>query len=335
MEKLNDKKLEKTPLLEIEENILELKNKITHLTVGFWNKEKEITDIKHHTIDFLNYCKLNYAYHISILDPTESDEELFSWKNNFMKIWCIGIDCKDIGNRRLLFFATTSTEDEFIAIDGVKETSVPKFYHLDSLEKIDFLINNKVIPDIKNSLITNSVNSFASVDGWIEDWFINESKSIEKLATPSKELFNFNKAIIRAKRYNFEEMLNKINNEQFTIEFDECLYAYNNEKWFVCAAGLGGVLEHLLYLILEKNNMLDSNFPDDATAKIYVEYLSRRPIKLRKREKTQLKSLFLIRNSVSHYNQGFTSKDQCTNLMNGIKDVFNNYYIKDFNLENN
>ena len=54
--------------------------------------------------------------------------------------------------------------------------------------------------------------------------------------------------------------------------------------------------------------------------------------KLKKREKTYLRGLFLIRNSVSHYNQGFTSKDQCTNLMNGIKNIFNNYYVKDFNL---
>ncbi len=168
MENSNDKLLEEMTLVESEEKIIELKSKITRLTVRFWNNENEIIDIKHQSKDFLTYCKLNYAYQISILELTESDEELFSWKNNSLKIWCIGVNSKTIGERDLLFFATTSTEDEFIAIDGVKETSFPKFYNLQSLEKIDFLIHEKVIPDIKTSLISNSVNEHSSIGRWTE-----------------------------------------------------------------------------------------------------------------------------------------------------------------------
>lgn len=200
--------------------------------------------------------------------------------------------------------------------------------------KIKFLIAQKCIPDISDTIIkirssTAQVLNFSLRSG------PQMRKTIDTLISTPASLTDFNKMTLRAKRYNFEEMLQTINNKQFEIEFDECLYCYNNQKWFVCAAGLGSILEHLLYLILEKNKMIDSNFPDDATAKIYIEYMSRKPISIKKRERTNLKTLFLIRNSVSHYNQGFTSKQQCAFLMDGIKDVFNNYYVKDFNLDNN
>ncbi|MGS7304571.1 hypothetical protein ACVMZ0_13635 [Enterococcus faecium] len=332
MTNLSTKSPEEMTLLEIEEKIVEMKPKINKKTINFLEEKVTIQAIDDEKDEFLYFSKLQYLYHLSLIEPEQSDEDLFFWKNNYVKIWCIGVGHKKIGEGELIFFATNSSTDEFVTIDAVSKTSSPKFYKLNQLEKINFLIEEKIIPDIGANIIINSVNGFSIVAALIEHWVKEESKSIEKLATSSKELVDFNSATIRAKRYNFEEMLKKINNEQFTIEFDECLYAYNNEKWFVCAAGLGGILEHLLYLILEKNSMIDNNFPDDATAKIYIEYLSRQPIKLKKREKTYLRGLFLIRNSVSHYNQGFTSKDQCTNLMNGIKNIFNNYYVKDFNL---
>lgn len=325
--------LKKMTLNDIENEIIDRNSDITSLIVGFWHKRNEIDEIISHSEDCLNYCKLHYEYRTLLEEIEKPDEDLFSWKNNYVKIWCIGIDSTDIGERRTMFFATVSDKDEFIAINAVKETAVPIFLKSDSMGQIKFLIENNLIPDIKDSLIFNSVNNNHSIQYWVEEWYNSESKNIEKLAAPSRELFDFNKSTIRAKRYNFEEMINTINNEQFTIEFDECLYAYNNEKWFTCASGLGGVLEHLLYLILEKNNMLDKQFPDNATYQNYVAYMARPPISIDKRQKTMIKNVFNIRNSISHFNQGFTSKDQCSFLLSAIKDVFNNYYNKDFSLE--
>lgn len=81
---------------------------------------------------------------------------------------------------------------------------------MNPLEKINFLIEEKIIPDIGANIISNSVNGFSIVGYWIEYWVKEESKSIEKLTTSSKELVDFNRAAIRAKRYNFEEMLKKL-----------------------------------------------------------------------------------------------------------------------------
>lgn len=324
---------ENMSLVEIEEEILKIESEVIGSFARFWDKRNVIDILESNAQVFLRFAKLSYDYHLAILDPDESDEELFFWKNNCLKVWCVGVNSKSAGRRDTLLFATISDENEIVVIDGINETSSPKFLRSDTPEKIKFLIDEKVIPDVKSSIVKNSANGHTTIRGWVQQLLENESKSIEKLATSSIELFDFNKATIRAKKYKFSEMLETIDNEQFTIEFDECLYAYNREKWFVCATGLGGVLEHLLYLILEKNKMMDKDFPDDPTAKIYIEYLSRQPIKLKKRERTHIRTLFLTRNSISHFNHGFTSKDQCSQFMNGIRDIFENYYLKEFTTE--
>ncbi|EFU12665.1 hypothetical protein HMPREF9517_00815 [Enterococcus faecalis TX1341] len=322
-------------MLELEKRIAELDPFMTSLFVDFLYGRTLFKEFEPHSDDILLFAKLNYKYQTFLIGTNEEHEDIFFWKNNYVKIWCIGIGSPEIGHNDLLFFASCADTDKIKIVDCVEATTTPAFYKLDAAGKIKFLIAQKCIPDISDTIIKNSIVNSPSVEFFIKKWTANEKKTIDTLISTPASLTDFNKMTLRAKRYNFEEMLQTINNKQFEIEFDECLYCYNNQKWFVCAAGLGSILEHLLYLILEKNKMIDSNFPDDATAKIYIEYMSRKPISIKKRERTNLKTLFLIRNSVSHYNQGFTSKQQCAFLMDGIKDVFNNYYVKDFNLDNN
>ena len=214
MTNLSTKSPEEMTLLEIEEKIVEMKPKINKKTINFLEEKVTIQAIDDEKDEFLYFSKLQYLYHLSLIEPEQSDEDLFFWKNNYVKIWCIGVGHKKIGERELIFFATNSSTDEFVTIDAVSKTSSPRFYKLNQLEKINFLIEEKIIPDIGANIIINSVNGFSIVAAWIEHWVKEESKSIEKLATPSKELVDFNSATIRAKRYNFEEMLKKINNEQ-------------------------------------------------------------------------------------------------------------------------
>ncbi|MDO0920469.1 MULTISPECIES: hypothetical protein [unclassified Enterococcus] len=298
---------------------------VGHETVATLEKKKDL---------LLDLAKLSYQFYLNKLEIEDINEDFFAWKNSNVLITLVLLSDFELGYRTTIGFAETSEENEIKIVDATNFDLPYSFYKkFKGTEKISYLHQKSIISiDPEKIIISSLKNDIKFIDFWAKRWVLKEFENIDTFIMPSIELLNFNESIIRAKRYNFEEMLTEINNEQFTIEFDECLYAYNNEKWFVCAAGLGGILEHLLYLILEKNNMIDNNFPDDATAKVYIEYLSRKPINLRKREKTHLRSLFLIRNSVSHYNQGFTSKDQCMSLLNGIKNVFNNYYRKDFNL---
>ncbi|SDO05985.1 hypothetical protein SAMN04487774_12132 [Enterococcus faecalis] len=322
-------------MLELEKRIAELDPFMTSLFVDFLYGRTSFKEIENSSDDILIFAKLCYNYQMFLIENNEDPEDIFFWKNNSVKVWCIGTGSPEIGHNDILFFASCADTDKIEIVDCVELTTTPTFYKLNEMGKIKFLIDQKYIPDISDTIIKNSIVTSPSVEFFIKQWTANEKKTIDTLISTPASLTDFNEVLLRAKRYNFEEMLQTVNNKQFEIEFDECLYCYNNQKWFVCAAGLGGVLEHLLYLILEKNEMIDSNFPDDATAKIYIEYMSRKPINIKKRERTHLRTLFLTRNSISHYNQGFTSKDQCITLMNGIKDVFNNYYVKDFNLNNN
>ncbi|MEK4666537.1 hypothetical protein [Niallia sp. FSL R7-0271] len=145
---------------------------------------------------------------------------------------------------------------------------------------------------------------------------------------PAFEGINFNSLQIHKDLYNFTEMTRAIGNDQFTLELNECLNSYENEKFFVCAAGLGSVLEHLLYLSIEKH-VSEENIKtnENSTASEYIAQLKKEPFLISKREVSHLKGIFAYRNSVSHFNKGIFNKDMCDQILAGIKLCFDQYYL--------
>ncbi|NGY80458.1 hypothetical protein F6Y02_41050 (plasmid) [Bacillus megaterium] len=74
----------------------------------------------------------------------------------------------------------------------------------------------------------------------------------------------------------------------------------------MCAAGLGSVLEHLLYLAIEKHvPEKDIKTNENSTASEYIGQLKKSPFNINKRDVSHLKNIFAYRNSVSHFNKGF------------------------------
>ncbi|WP_429960126.1 hypothetical protein [Enterococcus sp. AZ012] len=301
--------------------------------VNIWNTGKIPEDSDQIKNLLLTFSKEKYYQLTDQMNLDENDKELFYWLVGSIKLHVVLVS--DLDNPAMVeIFAEKSDKDDVVfhdCIDATKDYSVSK---LSGTEMKRYLISNNIIKDISSqNLISSTINSSSrNLKSIISRWVKSEYEKVDHFIKPTIESINFDKALIRARKYNLENMFEAINNQQFKAELQECIYSYEHEKWFVCAAGLGGVLEHLLYLILEKNSILDKQFPDNATYNDYIGYMSRKPISIRKREKTMIKNIFNIRNSVSHFNQGFTSKDQCNYLMNGIKDVFNNYYVKDFNI---
>ncbi|MET3689620.1 hypothetical protein ABIC37_005170 [Priestia megaterium] len=144
------------------------------------------------------------------------------------------------------------------------------------------------------------------------------------------EKMSFNTLKIHKEIYEFEEMTKIINNEQFTLELEECIDAYEKEKFFVCAAGLGSVLEHLLYLAIEKHvPEKEINTHENSTASEYIGQLRKPPFNISKRDASHLKNVFAYRNSVSHFNKGVFSKEMCDHLLSGIKSAFDKHYLFD------
>ncbi|MGM0258202.1 hypothetical protein [Enterococcus sp. AZ102] len=285
----------------------------------------------------LNIAKKYYSYNISLMNLEKEDEQFFNWLNGNLTFHFFITKTDSIHTQnKLIIIAEKTKEDHIIFWDLKKETDNYTFFKSSTEESISRIFDIDKIKSIKkenviimNSLFNDSLSEFIK---YIAD---KEYENAESLAIPPIELINFNSSKIRYKRYNLNEIIETVGDNQFTAELLECIYAYDNEKWFICAAGLGGVLEHLLYLVLQKNNMIDKQFPDNATYQDYVGYLGRKPIAMDKRQKTMIKNIFNIRNSVSHFNQGFTSKNQCTMMLDGIRDIFNNYYTKEFNLTDN
>ncbi|NGY80546.1 hypothetical protein F6Y02_41570 (plasmid) [Bacillus megaterium] len=96
----------------------------------------------------------------------------------------------------------------------------------------------------------------------------------------------------------------------------------------MCAAGLGSVLEHLLYLAIEKHvPEKDIKTNENSTASEYIGQLKKSPFNINKRDVSHLKNIFAYRNSVSHFNKGFFSKEMCDHLLSGIKIAFDKYYM--------
>lgn len=285
----------------------------------------------------LNIAKKYYLYNISLMNLEKEEEQFFNWLNGNLTFHFFITKTDSIHTQNnLIIIAEKTKEDHIIFWDLKKETNNYTFFKSNTEESISRIFDIDKIKSIKkeNVIVISSLfsNSFPE---FIKNMVYKEYENAESLAIPPIELINFNASKIRYKRYNLNEIIETVDDNQFTAELLECIYAYDNEKWFICAAGLGGVLEHLLYLVLHKNNMIDKQFPDNATYQDYVGYLGRRPIAMNKRQKTMIKNIFNIRNSVSHFNQGFTSKSQCTMMLDGIRDIFNNYYTKEFNLTDN
>ena len=77
MTNLNTRSPEGMTLLEIEEKIVKMKPKINKKTINFLEEEVTIQAIDDEKAEFLYFSKLQYLYHLSLIEPEQSDEELF------------------------------------------------------------------------------------------------------------------------------------------------------------------------------------------------------------------------------------------------------------------
>lgn len=291
---------------------------------------KELAD------SLLNEYKEDYTIRArEIIGSEDSSKDLFSWLSKPMNIWLL-ITLTNNTFYKVIFLAEYSNDgqDNLYIKDLRNETRDYQFKRLHSItDKLSYIINNNLIENLDSkSIIANSLwdaNLAFATQYWVNKEY---TTSTTRLSLPPIQHIDFNALRIHADRYQFDTMIKDINDDQFSAELSECLTAYENEQFYICAAGLGGVLEHLMYLTLERHNMIDKSFPDNATYQDYVNAFGKEPLKIDRRQKNAIKSTFMIRNSVSHFNSGFTGKENCQLLMSGIKNIYANYYTRVFNL---
>ena len=139
------------------------------------------------------------------------------------------------------------------------------------------------------------------------------------------EIFSFNDIGLHADKYAFKIIIDEIADDQFSVELDECLTAFEHELYYVCACGFGGILESILHFSLANYGLSGRGFPKDPTASDLIGTLKSNKL-IDQRQESYIKSIFMIRNSVSHHNSGFTSVSQCQTMMLGVEDLFTNIY---------
>lgn len=289
-------------------------------------EEMEITEEKENMV--LNELKKSYKVEINRMHIDEKkDSVYFPWLVENLKIYFLFVPGSYSAD--LLVFAIPHEKDSLQLLDFRKKITEYNFIQLNTEERISFLLKEGLLdiqPDKSVSIfiISNKFDTDIELMGihWAQRLY-NEAREHFKLS--KIETLDFDTLGLHAAKYQFKSMIKKISNKQFTVELDECLFAFEHELYYICGAGLGGLLESLLYFSLS-NYGVEKEVGKDPTMKDYIRVLNKYHLIDRRRENF-IKSTFMIRNSISHYNTGFTNVDQCQMVMHGLTNSFSNIYM--------
>ncbi|PEN31295.1 hypothetical protein CN543_28925 [Bacillus toyonensis] len=277
----------------------------------------------------------NYMDNIEELGKKPDNmNDYFSWTSKKLDINVVYYK-KNKEVKQIFFFSKSDKVGTMVFHDFNQQKIPYEVVSLDVDSFISFLIQDgklNVEPEkIIDAGIFSEGHVLREVGKFLFEWEYN--RNWKPQLKSAFEKISFNTLRIHKEIYEFEEMTKIIGNHQFTLELEECIDAYENEKFFVCAAGLGSVLEHLLYLSIEKHvPEKDIKTNENSTAGEYIGQLKKEPFEINKRDVSHLKSIFNYRNSVSHYNKGIFSKDMCDHLLGGIKTAFDKYYMFEKNV---
>lgn len=308
---------------------------------------------------FINKLHQAYLKRVGIYHVPNDELTRFSWtENKTVTIYAIKVFTAEPGYKfYTIFFATKNSDEKnkLIILDLTNNTEDPKFFRIEDglpVKKLLWLNSHNLLnKSIGSNIITPSAN-FSYVkkieeegdflfENWAQKWVDQEydrTQEAEENSTLVEAFSDFpnTKQRFFIDRYHFKDMLESLNDSQFEDEFNQCLFAYENEKWFLCATGLGSCLEHLMLIILtnydkngfrnEKNRGIFHGFPKNPTAQDYVRLFTKNPIKITSRQAIFINLLYMARNSVDHHNTGKTQKNLCDLLLDGISDMYNDYY---------
>lgn len=319
-------------------------------------------------IEFINYIHSLYNQQVELYGITSNDLNRFSWtQNKEISLYCIKVsnDFSKTLPGTLLFATPSTTHNELFIADLTNETYTPKFTKLyGPTKELNWIIDNKFIPQsLVNKIIIPSIYTLALdiikewrktqtskvsrdifdiyqpyIMGWIGNWFDTEYKNTLEAESHSTPVNHFPKTNQRyfVDKYHFDDMLKIINEDQFTDEFNQCLFAYEHEKWFICAAGLGSCIEHLMLIIIKnydnKGYKMLGSLGKEPTARNYIACFRKFPIQISSRQERFFNSIFSLRNAVDHHNTGKTQRGICDLLLDDISDIFNDYYSNSVNI---
>lgn len=298
--------------------------------------------------------QLHNSYLARINDYYQVGEEQlpsFSWAGqNKVTIFCIKVYDDQFDNKANIIFACASKifRNKVLCADAYDLTNNPSFSNaIGSSQQLEWFVEKKLLNrKLVNHIIPSSIDyvfgdledasrSFCRriANDWVDDEY-KQARNVGSSLAPLTPV-SFSKQRYFVDRYHFADILKTINDMQFTEEFNQCLWAYDNQKWFLCASGLGSCIEHLMLMILQnyaksgyltlKGLGFSPMFSD------YIKKFKKPPLNISSRQETYFRMIFMARNAIDHFNTGNTSKELCDIMLTGLFDIFNDYFGKSLN----
>ena len=288
-----------------------------------------------------------YQERIEYIGISRENQDAFIWANNkkinlyFVEMYPFPKEKLRTNFRTFVIFAKSSVDNRnhIFYTNQVNQTHAfyfekNQFQAKNILSKLS--LNNDELKKLvcKIDEASTQVKSFINLndfESYISDWVDKEYTNMNNfLSTHPTFQINFSNKRFYVDRYHFDEMLQNINNKQFSSEFNEIIQVYEQGLWFVCATSLGSILEYLMYLTIKSYNdsKMFKALGTHPTLDNYMRVFRLPPISIDMRQESYIRAIFMLRNSVSHYNSGYTSKETCNIMFDGLTMIYNNFYLK-------
>lgn len=296
-----------------------------------WNANTEDKEVLE---EFLLESKKAYSDEIKKISLDDDDKIYFAWLQSYIHIYLIRIS-GSMNFNQIVVMATkveNDSKNEITYIDKVQETDNGHFIHSNEDQKLSMLfdtydlkkaINSEAV--IKKSVYFMSIGS--SPELWIDRWVDREMEHTKKhFSLPPIDL-RFNNLGLHTQKFKLNQIIKAVNDEQFNRELEECMTVFEEEYYYPAAAGLGGIMESLLYKTLENYQRTSHKIlGSDPTLLDYLGALKRFNL-IDRRQSNRIRASFTIRNSISHYNQGFTEVSDIETMLHGIENIFTTLYL--------
>lgn len=280
-----------------------------------------------------------HAFYLSKVQETGVDQDnldIFSWISTGLDLTIISTKNKFFGQIKAVYLS--SSEQEAGTLRYHDFTSVQDYAFLTTQsdnEKVKWLLSKGKIQNKDIILVTVNGMSLENIgglkkeiEGEIESFVEREfHKSIKQLSITPLSDDAFNKNLFFLNKFQLADITHDVDDPEFTEEISEVLFAYNAGKWFLSACALGTTLEHLLILALRNYQDIQGLGKDAGAAVLLSKMRKNTHINLGVTQERFIRQLFETRNTVSHYNDGWTGKGQVDLLLNGIRSVYKTHYL--------
>ena len=283
---------------------------------------------------FLKNAKNYYLNQLNNAHLDENDSTFFIWSQQSLCIYLIRVS-HDYNLDTLLVFATTTSDskDSIKYYNFLSETNNTQFIKLYWDDQLRFLLTNTNLKDYvkPNEIIENTIDglvNFATPAKWANTFFTKEYHHAENHFEQAPiDQYDFNNVGLHSPKFKIQQIINSVNDQQFSSEFKECMDAYEHEYYYPAAAGLGGIMESLLRKTLENYKRASSRIiSSDPTVSNYLGALKQFNL-IDYRQTERIKAAFMLRNAISHYNQGFTEVDDIQSMLHGIENIYSTLYL--------